>query len=426
MERERLLEVVLGAVAKSTGLPRTKVKPESRFLEDLDLDSLAVLEVVMAIEEALGISIPDGVVAELFTHTRTVGEFAEALAGIRPGLRRHSPMPTQRPPSPPSLAPFSQLCGRLDGPLPRPGSIYEEWPGDGSGHRRLRRKTDGMVCIEVPSALVELGSPDPDSPPDQRPLHAEMVPGFLIDIEPVSTTAFARFLNSCGIEPGRLAFDLFGTREDDRRRVDTQLAWRGGTWEPVADSARLPMILVSWHGANAYSLWAHGYDWRRYTGDGAVAPYADGCACDAPQAPPPHGFLPSEAEWEYAARGTVHRHYPWGDGGLPEALSVVGLAEAVRTGSISGLPLSPVNAELAVSPCGARHMAGNVWNWCRDWYSPTRHTEGKPPLRGDHRAERGGSWVGPARLAQSSYRRARKPHLRGRCLGFRCAAPPSA
>ena len=165
------------------------------------------------------------------------------------------------------------------------------------------------------------------------------------------------------------------------------------------------MILVSWYGSVAYSLWANRREWRGYR---------EG------------GLLPTEAQWEYAARGPASRRFPWGDDPVTPDRALVGLHRA-RTAYAWILPLAEVQARLGVSPFGLHHMAGNVWQWCADWYAADFYSRAEAsesnPLNScptGIRCERGGSWIGPADLARSSYRRGRPPAARGRCLGFRC------
>jgi len=175
------------------------------------------------------------------------------------------------------------------------------------------------------------------------------------------------------------------------------------------------MIMVSWYGANAYSLWANGHPWQDYHSAQA-------------------GFLPTEAQWEYAARGTNVQNFPWGDSpASPELLNVWwdDGASLDPEAPLGDLPLRPVNAQLGISPFQLRGMAGNVWQWCRDAYDPHFYASGKASGKNawndaeevQPRSERGGSWVGPASLARSSYRRGRAAKAKGRCLGFRCVGP---
>jgi formylglycine-generating enzyme required for sulfatase activity len=226
-----------------------------------------------------------------------------------------------------------------------------------------------------------------------------------MDAEPISVLAFSRFLNSAeGMTPESAA-NLCGVGEGDRRNHHFQLEHQGKSFVPKSGTERQPIVLVSFHGAAAYAAWANRADWRNIS--------------DAQ-------FLPSEAQWEYAARGASFRTFPWGEEEPTKERAWVGL-HSTRESYPDVLPLADVNASLGMSPFGLHHMCGNVWQWCRDWYNPDfYHTDAamrRDPVNWKEsgiKAERGGSWVGPGSIAKSSYRRGRPPTARGRCLGFRC------
>src|SRR5258708_20043553 len=110
------------------------------------------------------------------------------------------------------------------------------------------------------------------------------------------------------------------------------------------------MVLVSWFGANAYSLWANGRGWRVYLGEKPGGPR------EWPS------YLPSEAQWEYAARGAQTRKYPWGDD-EPSPERLRSDRHRMRQGySAATLPMAAVNHQFGMSPFVLPHMAATTFH----------------------------------------------------------------
>jgi formylglycine-generating enzyme required for sulfatase activity len=251
----------------------------------------------------------------------------------------------------------------------------------------------------IPGGEFVMGSDEGDA--DERPTHTVVLKEFLLSARPITNAEYARFVRATNQRPPAI-YDLplvvtAGGRERERvfRATGQPYIWLDG--EPDADRAQHPVTLVRWEDAVAYCAWLSSETGRKVR-------------------------LPTEAEWERAARGGVDgRRYPWGDRidpGMANFLSDPSLKTAHGTSRCGAYPPNGF---------GLYDMAGNVWEWIHDWYgadfyatSPQENPTG--PASGQLRLLRGGSWlVADVRMLSCSYRHKVPPDTYSYGIGFRIA-----
>jgi len=235
---------------------------------------------------------------------------------------------------------------------------------------------------------------------NETPYHPVYLPDYAIGRYPVTNAEFAAFIKDGGYRDPQ-----FWT--EDGWSATRGLGWvQPGSWDDRKyNSPRQPVVAVSWYEAVAYCIWL-----SQATGK----PY----------------HLPSEAEWEKAARGTDGRIYPWGNG--PPDKGRCNFGDNVGTTTAVGR-YSPQGD----SPCGCADMAGNVWEWTRslwdeDWNKPDFKypydpRDGRENLEASHSARRvmrGGAFYTEDWRARCAYRSRPRPHHRDKSVGFRLVASP--
>jgi formylglycine-generating enzyme required for sulfatase activity len=239
---------------------------------------------------------------------------------------------------------------------------------------------DTSSMIRIPAGAFLMGSSD--GPDDERPQHRVVVREYFIDRYKVTNSQFAQFLNAAGVRgPG-------GENYYDSDDNDARVHRRDGKWRADAAHEDHPVVEASWPGARAYCAWAG----KR---------------------------LPTEAEWEKAARGSDGRKYPWGNE-LPD-----------RTRAHFGggwNDLRPVGSFPAgASPYGVLDMAGNGWEWVSSVYRPYPYDagDGREQLSAaEVRATRGGGHDSSAQdltVTQRGGRVSRNPNGGHHNISFRCA-----
>jgi formylglycine-generating enzyme required for sulfatase activity len=286
------------------------------------------------------------------------------------------------------------------------------------------RSADGMLMVYVPAGEFEMGSDgtrwvwtgclrDSDLGlqvfTDEQPGHTVYLDSFWIDQTPVTVGMFRTFVEATGYvtaaeRDGYGQPYKAGPRESEWPQVP------GADWQhPRGPGSQAesdhPVVQVTWDDADAYCRWAG-------------------------------GALPSEAQWEKAARGTDARTYPWGDifdrRGLNYCDSLCPVERWNDPVYDDGYAYtSPVGSyPLGASPYGVLDMVGNVWEWVNDrydedYYGDSPYVNPPGPESGAERAQRGGAWYdsAPTGWTTCTVRHHTPPHNRCDDLGFRCVIP---
>ena len=233
----------------------------------------------------------------------------------------------------------------------------------------LSAQAAGQQMVRVPAGPLIMGSADGDA--DERPPHKVQLEAFWLDRHEVTVAHYQRCIEAgvCRVPRGH-----------DAGAVRTS-------------KASLPVSGVTWYDARDYCRWIGKQ-------------------------------LPTEAQWERAARGTDRRRYPWGNQLHCGRANFGNYAGAGRCAGKNPGRLLPVGSRPGgISPVGAHDMAGNVWEWVADCYRP--YPGGSVTEKGgpERKVVRGGSCCSYFVMPRSANRVGYAPGLSDGDIGFRCARP---
>ncbi|MEM6990548.1 MAG: formylglycine-generating enzyme family protein [Myxococcota bacterium] len=271
-----------------------------------------------------------------------------------------------------------------------------------------RSNAIGMALVLVPAGEFTMGTDD--GHPNERPAHrVRITQPYYLGKHEVTQAEFRRFVEATSYKTT--------AERDGGAKVWTDGKWavdEAASWKSVFVGARRPVVAVTWHDAVAFCEWLTASERRA----GSLRPgesYA----------------LPTEAQWEWAARaGTDKRYFGTADraevctfGNVPDrAADDAGFGRSfVPCNDNVGIGTAEVGA-FSANAWGLHDMMGNVWEWVRDGYG-TYHREAQLDpdgrLEADKRVVRGGSWSGKISGLRVTHRDGYVPDLRGGAVGFR-------
>ena len=254
-----------------------------------------------------------------------------------------------------------------------------------------------------PAGSMIMGAKDGSD--DSRPTHKVTLGAFCLDKTEVTASAYEQCVGASDCEKPPMDVSYPGVTPESKAKFRELCTAR------KPELGKHPINCVDWKMADAYCHWKK-------------------------------GRLPTEAEWEFAARGTSQRDFPWGDQAPSEKLLNACGAECMAWGKNNAMDMKEMftgddgfaaTAPVGTYPAGASalgvlDLAGNVWEWTADWYAPYAdgaETDPKGPASGTERVVRGGAFNGfMTDWAKPSYRWRSVPDTYNHAIGFRCAIDP--
>lgn len=277
--------------------------------------------------------------------------------------------------------------------IPKAGTIFSDCP-------------DCPAMVVIPAGQFVMGSPDSDEArsDDEGPLHRVKVSAFALGRTEITLSQFAEFVKNTKYSVG----DNCRALEDGKFEMRSGRSWRNLGFP---QNSQYPAACINWHDAQAYAKWLSRKSGKKYR-------------------------LPTEAEWEYAARArTVTARY-WGNN-PDKACRYANVADMTAKAKITGAPFwllhnctdgfaytAPVG-RLKANTFGLQDMLGNLWEWTEDSYhdSYDNAPDDGNAWQGDgkKRVIRGGSWNNSPELVRTAKRGRDDPNSRFSNIGFRLA-----
>jgi len=293
-----------------------------------------------------------------------------------PGMPFPSPLPESTK-KPVSLSPLPETT--LSHPAKKsPVPLTLKTPDISNLKKVKKNQKDGAVMILIPGGKFKMGaSPDDtDARWEEKPAHDVFLSPYYIYKYEVTFEQFAKFVKETGYRA-----------EGD---------WKKDYNEKTK---KCPVVYITWNDAREYCKWVG-------------------------------GKLPTEAQWEFAARGKDGGIFPWGNKWDKNICNNYELEDESlkkkRYIIYDNMGITPVGTfPRDKSPYGVMDMGGNVIEWCRDWfdqhyYSRSPHVNPVGPSTGTQRCMRGGGWGQPRQVCRSTYRDRERPTDVDGDFGFRC------